>query len=84
MDAGFDQELQRVRTAGLAWVVDEAVVGVSAVAAPVFDATGRIVLAITAIGHSASLDARPTSSVGQALHTCAMDLTRATGGLPPA
>jgi len=83
LDAAFEQELQRVRAAGLAGVVDEAVVGVSALAAPVFDAAGRIVVAITAIGHSASFDAQATGRVGVALKACADELTRQSGGHAP-
>lgn len=84
VDATFEQELQRVRAAGLAGVVDEAVVGVSALAAPVFDAGGRIVVAVTAIGHSAGFDAAACGRVGLALKACADELTRQTGGRFPA
>jgi DNA-binding IclR family transcriptional regulator len=45
-----------VRQAGFALAVDGTVAGVSALAVPVFDATGTMVLSLTAIGPSASLD----------------------------
>lgn len=83
LDAGFERELQRVRASGLGSVVDEAVAGVSALAAPVFDANGRIVVALTAIGHSARLDVDPEGAVARALRRQADDLTRQTGGRRP-
>lgn len=83
LDASFERELQRVRASGLGSVVDEAVAGVSALAAPVFDANGHIVVAITAIGHSARLDVNPEGAVARALRRHADELTRQTGGRWP-
>ena len=84
LDAAFEQELQRVRASGLGAVVDEAVVGVSALAAPVFDAQGRIVLALTLVGPSATFDAGTEGALGQQLKRCADELTLRTGGQAPA
>lgn len=58
-DDAFERELERVRTEGLARAVDAAVAGVSALAAPVFDAAGRLVLALTVIGPGAGFDVGP-------------------------
>jgi DNA-binding IclR family transcriptional regulator len=55
-DAGFSAELEAARVNGYASAVDLAVAGVSAVAAPVFDAPGRIALALTVIGPGAALE----------------------------
>ncbi len=82
-DAGFEQELLRLRSCGIGSVVDEAVPGVSALAAPVFDAQGRIVLALTTVGPSATFDARPDGPIGEQLKLCADELTQRTGGHPP-
>ena len=46
----FDAQLAEVRAHGLSRSVGEVVPGVNAMAAPVFDHTGAMVLAITAIG----------------------------------
>ena len=50
--------LAEVRVQGLSRAEDGVVPGVSALAAPVFDHRGQIVLALTMIGPSAALDAR--------------------------
>jgi DNA-binding IclR family transcriptional regulator len=67
LDAALDAELQRVREARLAIVVDGAVPGVSAAAAPVFDARGTLVLSLTAIGPSAVFDTAPDGAVARPL-----------------
>lgn len=83
LDAMFERELERVRNQGLATVTDEAVEGVSALAAPVFDARRRIVLALTAVGPSATFDTDPAGRIGATLKAAAQELTRRTGGQPP-
>jgi len=78
-DAAFDAELARVRAAGVAIVVDGTVPGVSAAAAPVFDAQGRLVLSLTAIGPSAVFDTRPNGVVAAALKREAARLSARLG-----
>jgi DNA-binding IclR family transcriptional regulator len=60
----FVEKLAAIRTAGIATVADTALQGLCALSVPVFDHTGRMVLALTSIGLSATLDtqsdARPT------------------------
>ncbi|MBI3349483.1 MAG: IclR family transcriptional regulator [Burkholderiales bacterium] len=68
-----------VREAGLATSRDGVVPGVSAAAAPVFDASGRLVLALTAIGPSASFDTAPTSELITALRDAGGLLSRRLG-----
>jgi DNA-binding IclR family transcriptional regulator len=53
--------------------------GVSGLAAPVFDATGQLVLALTAIGATAAFDARPQGAAALALRRCAAALTAQLG-----
>jgi DNA-binding IclR family transcriptional regulator len=68
IDAAFERELASVRRDGLARVVDAAVPGVSALAAPVFDASGTLVLSLTAIGPTAVLDTAADGAA--AVHLC--------------
>lgn len=78
-DDAFRAESKRVREQGLSHVVDALVPGVSAMAAPVFDAARRIVLSLTAIGPSAVFDARLDGPVAQALRGCAQELSAQLG-----
>ncbi len=77
--AAFDAELRAVRERGLSHVVDALVPGISAMAAPVFDAGGRIVLSLTAIGPSAVFDARIDGPVAKLLRGCAQQLSAQLG-----
>ncbi|MDH4050262.1 MAG: IclR family transcriptional regulator [Rubrivivax sp.] len=79
VDAGFERELQAIRDAGIAHAVDAAVPGVSALAAPVFDATGQMVLSLTAIGPGASFDVAPDGAPARALKACAQALSSPLG-----
>lgn len=60
-------QLDRVRAQGWSGAVDGSVRGVSAVAAPVFDGFGQMVLALTAIGPSATLEVRGEAEVVRVL-----------------
>lgn len=68
-----------VRRDGLATSRDGVVAGVSAAAAPVFDASGRLVLALTAIGPSASFDTAPDGPLLATLRQAAAQLSRRLG-----
>jgi DNA-binding IclR family transcriptional regulator len=78
-DAAFERELQAVRVAGIAQAVDAVVPGVAALAAPVFDAAGALVLSLTAIGPAASFDTRVDGAPARALTACAVALSRQLG-----
>ena len=71
--------LDSIRLAGLASSQDGVVHGVSALAAPVFDDQGRIVLSLTAIGPSGSFDLRPSGSMAQALKGAAAAVSQQLG-----
>ena len=71
--------LDGIRLAGLASSQDGVVHGVSALAAPVFDDQGRIVLSLTAIGPSGSFDLRPSGSMAQALKGAAAAVSQQLG-----
>ena len=80
--ADFEPRLAEVRERGIARAVDLSMPGVSAMAAPVFDGGRAMVLSITAIGATASFDARWEGSVASALHRVAGDLSRRLGWQP--
>ena len=77
-----DQVLADVRHHGLARAKDGAVPGVSALAAPVFDDSGRIVLTLTAIGPSNSFDLRFNGALAPALIRAGVELSRQLGWRP--
>lgn len=74
-----DAATDAVRETGLATSRDGVVAGVSAAAAPVFDAAGRLVLALTAIGPSASFDTALDGPLAAALREAAGQLSRRLG-----
>jgi len=80
---GFDTALQaqlvRVRALGLAIAVDASVPGISAMAAPVFDVSDRLVMSLTAIGTSAIFDVRANGAVARVLRHSAGELSRQLG-----
>jgi len=78
-DAAFVRELAAVRRLGLAHTVDAAVPGVSALAAPVFDGSGAIVLSLTAIGATAAFDVGASGAPALALRRCAAELSTQLG-----
>jgi len=77
--ASFERELATVRKQGFSHAVDASVPGVSALAAPVFDGSGAIVLSLTAIGASASFDVSPGGVPAQAIQRCASELSMQLG-----
>jgi DNA-binding IclR family transcriptional regulator len=79
IDAKLERELAAVRKAGYAHVAGGAVAGVSALAAPVFDATGTLVLSLTAIGPSAVFDTRASGLPARTLTRCAAELSAQLG-----
>jgi DNA-binding IclR family transcriptional regulator len=79
LDRAFADELQRIRAERLSRAVDAAVPGVSALAAPVFDGRGEIVLSLTAIGPSASFDTRSSGPLARELQRVATQLSAQLG-----
>ena len=66
----FEVLLREVRAHGISRSEGEIVPGVSAMAAPVFDHAGSIVLAVTAIGPAAIFDTAWDGALAQALRAC--------------
>lgn len=79
LDKAFEDALAAIRSAGFSHVVDAAVPGVSGLAAPVFDSSGALLLSLTAIGATASLDTRASGLPALALRRCAAELTAQLG-----
>lgn len=74
--------LTQTRTAGLAQSRDGVVAGVSALAAPVFDDAGRMVLSLTAIGPSGHFELNLQARPAQELRRVALELSRQLGWHP--
>lgn len=79
LEPEFEAELERVRKARFASVTDGTVRGVTALAAPVFDGFGAMVLALTAIGPSATLEASARGAAAQVLAGAAGRLSAQLG-----
>lgn len=71
--------LDEVRAQGLATSRGGVIDGINAAATPVFDASGRLVMSLTAIGPSASFDTAPGGPLVQALRDAAALLSRRLG-----
>ena len=81
--AALAAELDGVRQHRLASAVGELVPGISALAAPVFDGFGALVLCLSTIGPSATLDASPQGAQAQALGAAARELSARLGAPAP-
>ena len=75
----FESLLDEVRQQGLSRSEGEVVAGVSALSAPVFDHTGRIVVAITAIGAAGVFDSSRDGPLATALKVCAQRVSQRLG-----
>ena len=65
--AELDRQIAEIRSLGYATTEGIPVPGINAVAAPVFDHTGQMQYAITAIGNAGMLDASPRSPQAEAV-----------------
>jgi DNA-binding IclR family transcriptional regulator len=79
IDATFRKLLENVRNNGLSDAVNLSVPGVSALAAPVFDESGCIVLSLTAIGPSAQFDVGLNGGIATTLKALGKDLSQRLG-----
>lgn len=83
IDDALARQLDEVRRHGASRVVDALITGVSAMAAPVFDERGAIVLSLTAIGPSAMVDTRWDGIVATTLRAAAQRLSKQMGAGAP-
>ena len=79
LDAELRQVLQAVRDEGVSRVQDVYLPGISAMAAPVFDGSGTLVLSLTAIGPTAVFDSSPGSALVQRITGAAQGLSARLG-----
>jgi DNA-binding IclR family transcriptional regulator len=75
----LEAQLVEMRCQSMVRVVDQAIHGVSALAAPVFDGQGRLPLSITGIGPSATVDTAGGGVMVGAIRHCAASLSRRLG-----
>lgn len=73
--SAFDATLASIRTRGLERGVDAPSPGISSLSVPVCDATGRLLLALTAIGTTGSIDVAWQGPVARALRDTARAVT---------
>jgi DNA-binding IclR family transcriptional regulator len=78
-EPGFAAELEAIRACRISCVKDQLVKGISALATPVFDGFGRLVLCMAAIGPSATLDIGLESLPAQYLGEAARALSQRLG-----
>jgi len=76
----FERELADVRAQGLARSDGETLPGVNALAAPVFDHDGGIVLAVTAIGPASIFGLDWDGAIARELRACAARISHRLGG----
>ncbi|MCX7309743.1 MAG: hypothetical protein NTZ72_18095, partial [Afipia sp.] len=77
-----EEIIGRVRREGAARVRDTMMVGLSAVAAPVFDHDGRLLYVLTALGQSESFDTSLKGQIFEAVKTKANSLSTRLGFKP--
>jgi DNA-binding IclR family transcriptional regulator len=75
----FERQLKEVRDHGISRSDGEVIEGVSAMAAPVFDHTGAIVLAVTAIGPAGIFNTAWDGEISRALKACADTVSQRLG-----
>ena len=79
----FEAQLREVRAQGLSRSEGEILPGVNAMSAPVFDSSGAMVLALTAIGPAAIFDTAWDGEIARALSRCASAVSARLGATPP-
>ncbi|MGA8010384.1 MAG: IclR family transcriptional regulator [Thiomonas sp.] len=83
IEAKFAAELAEIRARGLSLAIDSTLPGISAMAAPVFDISGRIVMGLTVIGPSMVFDSAPDAALARTLRSTAQALSRRLGSPLP-
>jgi DNA-binding IclR family transcriptional regulator len=73
------KRLSDIRNAGIATVADTAIQGLGALSVPIFDHTGKMVLALTSIGLSATLQTQANAPPALALRVAAQEISARLG-----
>lgn len=77
--SSFEADLVENRKHGMARTIGDPIPGINAFSAPVFDALGNIVLAITVMGPADGFDSRWDGAVAKALRECCTEISRQLG-----
>ena len=77
--AAIEEDLARVVRRGYCSAPEEAMLGINAVAAPIFDDAGTCVASVALVGSIQFLPANPSTSLLKNLKTCAQDISRQLG-----
>ena len=75
----WQAQLDSVRSHGMARATGSPLPGIDALCAPVFDHTGALVLALTALGPTGLFDAGWDGAIAKPLAQCAADISRKLG-----
>jgi DNA-binding IclR family transcriptional regulator len=82
IDKAIEANLAHIRQERFCALVDGSLPGITALAAPVFDGFGEIVLALTVIGPNATLSPEREAPAGRALRQAAAELSARLGSRP--
>jgi DNA-binding IclR family transcriptional regulator len=77
--SSFEADLAENRKRGMARTIGDPIPGINAFSAPVFDALGNIVLAITVMGPAGAFDTRWDGRIAKALRECCAEISRELG-----
>lgn len=77
--ASLDRLLDQVRQDGLATVSNGGGESIAGIAAPVFDVTGRLAMALTVFGQAGRVDASPDGALARLVADAAQNLSRMLG-----
>lgn len=81
--AALGELLEQVRQAGLAAVTDGGGEGIGAVAAPIFDVTGRMAMALTVFGRAGRIDTGKDGALARVIGGAAAELSSTLGYMGP-
>ncbi len=70
---------RRIRAAGIAQALGNPLPGIDALSVPVFDHSGKLVMALTSLGPAGLFDADPQGRISKALLACAEQVSRQLG-----
>jgi DNA-binding IclR family transcriptional regulator len=77
--ADFEADLEENRRHQMARTIGQPIPGINAFSAPVFDALGHIVLAVTVMGPASAFDSRWDGTVAKELRSCCDEISRQLG-----
>ncbi len=77
--AALEEELARVMRRGYCSAPEEAMLGINAVAAPIFDATDACIASVALVGSIQFLPANPSVTLVKNLKACAHEISRQLG-----